>query len=194
MINVYLNHWSQWPCSLRHKSAAAWLLGLQVRIPLRADMFVSCICCMLCSCVYVCVCVFNCLWSRNPNNEAANAQIGLLWHRRKWSFKSSNVTHNWSVELLGFIWIFVQDHKKLNSMCWELIDHERKPKSFPPPPFFFCNCHFCVGCLVQDSVTYRVIQEESALLWEMIVWVILSKKVRTNMGPILNGYGVMGIF
>ena len=41
---------------------------------------------------------------------------------------------------------------------------------------------------------YRVIQEESALLWEMIVWVILSKKVHTNMGPILNGYGVMGIF
>ena len=42
--------------------------------------------------------------------------------------------------------------------------------------------------------TYRVIQEESALLWEMIVWVILSKKVHTNMGPILNSYGVMGIF
>ena len=38
---------------------------------------------------------------------------------------------------------------------------------------------------------YRVIQEESALLWEMIVWVILSKKVHMNMGPILNGYGVM---
>jgi hypothetical protein len=32
------------------------------------------------------------------------------------------------------------------------------------------------------AVTYRVIQEESALLWEMIVWVILSKKVHTNMG------------
>jgi len=43
-------------------------------------------------------------------------------------------------------------------------------------------------------VIYRVIQEESALLWEMIVWVILSKKVHMNMGPILNGYGVMGIF
>ena len=38
---------------------------------------------------------------------------------------------------------------------------------------------------------YRVIQEESAVLWEMIVWTILSKKVYTNMGPILNGYGVM---
>jgi hypothetical protein len=38
---------------------------------------------------------------------------------------------------------------------------------------------------------YRVIQEESALLWEMIVWVILSKKVHKNMCPILDGYGVM---
>ena len=40
-------------------------------------------------------------------------------------------------------------------------------------------------------ILYRVIQEESALLWEMIVWVILSKKVHTNMGPILNDYGIM---
>ena len=29
---------------------------------------------------------------------------------------------------------------------------------------------------------YRVNQEESALLWKMIVWVILSKKDHTNMG------------
>ena len=35
---------------------------------------------------------------------------------------------------------------------------------------------------------YRVIQEESAIFWEMIVCVILSKKVHMNMGPILNGY------
>jgi len=35
---------------------------------------------------------------------------------------------------------------------------------------------------------YRVIQEESAILWEMIVCVILSKKVHMYMGPILNGY------
>ena len=41
------------------------------------------------------------------------------------------------------------------------------------------------------SLTYRVIQEESAILWEMIVCVILSKKVHMNMGLILNGYGVM---
>ena len=40
----------------------------------------------------------------------------------------------------------------------------------------------------RTSVTYRVIQEESAIIWEMIVCVILSKKVRMNIGPILNGY------
>jgi len=39
-----------------------------------------------------------------------------------------------------------------------------------------------------------VIQEESAILWEMIVFVILSKKFQMNMGLILNGYGVMGIY
>jgi hypothetical protein len=37
-------------------------------------------------------------------------------------------------------------------------------------------------------ITYRVIQEESAILWEIIVCVILSKEVHTNMGLILNGY------
>ena len=46
----------------------------------------------------------------------------------------------------------------------------------------------------RDEVTgewrtlYRVIQEKSAILWEVIVCVILSKKVHMNMGPILNGY------
>ena len=41
---------------------------------------------------------------------------------------------------------------------------------------------------------YRVIQEESAILWEMIVYVILSKKVHMNMCLIFDSYGVMGIF
>jgi hypothetical protein len=41
---------------------------------------------------------------------------------------------------------------------------------------------------VQNPTIYRVIQEESAILWEMIVCVILSKKVHMNMGLILNGY------
>jgi len=39
-----------------------------------------------------------------------------------------------------------------------------------------------------------VIQEESAILCEMIVCVILSKKVHMNVGPILDGYGVMDIY
>jgi len=39
-----------------------------------------------------------------------------------------------------------------------------------------------------------MIQEESAILWEMIVCVILGKKVHMNMGPILDSYGVMGIY
>jgi amino acid permease len=42
--------------------------------------------------------------------------------------------------------------------------------------------------LAVTGITYRVIQEESAILWEIIVCVILSKKVHMNMGPILNGY------
>jgi hypothetical protein len=33
---------------------------------------------------------------------------------------------------------------------------------------------------------YRVILKESAILWEMIVCLILSKKVNMNMGPIFN--------
>ena len=56
------------------------------------------------------------------------------------------------------------------------------------------DCHLPYPTASPPTHVYRVIQEESALLWEMIVWVILSKKVHTNMGPILNGYGVMGIF
>jgi len=39
-----------------------------------------------------------------------------------------------------------------------------------------------------------VIQEESAILWEMIVCVILSKKVHINVGLVLDGYRVMGIY
>ena len=39
-----------------------------------------------------------------------------------------------------------------------------------------------------NSIIYRVIQEETAILWEMIVCVILSKKVQMYMGPILDGY------
>jgi len=46
-------------------------------------------------------------------------------------------------------------------------------------------CNF-LECILRTK--YRVIQEESAILWEMIVCVILGKKVHMNMGLILNGY------
>jgi hypothetical protein len=41
LFNMLLDSWSQWPCSLRHKSATAHLLGLHVCIPKRAWMSVS---------------------------------------------------------------------------------------------------------------------------------------------------------
>ena len=52
---------------------------------------------------------------------------------------------------------------------------------------FLCKPSF-YGNKNKLSGIYRMIQEESAVLWEMIVCVILSKKVHVNMGPILNGY------
>ena len=50
------------------------------------------------------------------------------------------------------------------------------------------NLHREIKVFIPILIIYRVIQEESAILWEMIVCVILSKKVHMNMGPILNGY------
>jgi hypothetical protein len=38
---------SQWPCRLKHRSAAARLLGLWVRIPQEVWKFVCCECCVL---------------------------------------------------------------------------------------------------------------------------------------------------
>jgi hypothetical protein len=39
---------SQWPRGLRRRSAAAWLLGSRVQIPLRAWMFVCCVYMLCC--------------------------------------------------------------------------------------------------------------------------------------------------
>ena len=52
-----------------------------------------------------------------------------------------------------------------------------------------CSTLKCFRC-GRVCVAYRVIQEESAVLWEIIVCVILSRKVHTNLCPILNGYGI----
>jgi hypothetical protein len=38
----------QWPYGLRRRSAAAWLLGSRIRIPLRAWMFFSRVCMLCC--------------------------------------------------------------------------------------------------------------------------------------------------
>jgi len=45
ILKICLSHW---PCGLLRRSAAALLLGSQVRVPLRAWIFVSCVCCVLC--------------------------------------------------------------------------------------------------------------------------------------------------
>jgi hypothetical protein len=67
---------SRWPRGLSSRSAAAWLLGSRVRIPLGAWMFVSCLYVVL-SCVGRGLCdglitrpeesyrVSNCVWLRN---------------------------------------------------------------------------------------------------------------------------------
>jgi hypothetical protein len=69
---------SQWPCGLRHRSAAAWLRGSRVQLPLRAWMFVSFLClyvvlsCVgrgLCDGLITCpeesYCASDCVWLGN---------------------------------------------------------------------------------------------------------------------------------
>jgi hypothetical protein len=51
----YVHHYSiwcqsRWPCCLRRRSVIFWVLGLQVRIMLRAWSFVSCVRCVLFRC------------------------------------------------------------------------------------------------------------------------------------------------
>jgi hypothetical protein len=83
----------------------------------------------------------------------------------------------------------------LEVACWSLV-----PKfvgSHPAEVVGFLgrqNPQHAKVCILLVFLTYRVIQEESAILWEMIVCVILRKKVHINMCPIFDGYGVMGIF
>ena len=83
-----------------------------------------------------------------------------------------------------------------------IVYKEHSPEVFHIPLGTPCICmyvcmyacmHVCIYACMHVCI-YRVIQEESAILWEMMVCVILSKKVHMNMGPILDGYGVMGIY
>ena len=79
-----------WQWGLRCRSAAAWLLGLRVRIPLTAWTFVCCVCSVssgLCDGLIIRseesyrICVF--VWSTNLNNGNAKARFGLLRHRKR---------------------------------------------------------------------------------------------------------------
>ena len=122
--------------------------------------------------------------SKMPNFE--------LWHScRKWTIRypSNHKVENTVWPQLHF-YVLCQWWPHGGLMCPLPTSHAHGEVSvkFSIPqcllPYFLTFSH-------HGSHTYRVIQEESALLWEMIVWVILSKKVHTNMGPILNSYGVM---
>jgi hypothetical protein len=56
------------------------------------------------------------------------------------------------------------------------------------PNFFVC--FFCDQRLyiVKNMPIYRVSQEEKSIFWEVILSVILSKKLYMNMCPIPNGF------
>jgi hypothetical protein len=86
---------SRWSCFLRRRSAAAWLLGSWVRIPLRACLFFCCFFFVCCVGRVLCdgadflvqriptVCVFDWVWSRNLKDVVAKSRLGLLHHRRR---------------------------------------------------------------------------------------------------------------
>jgi hypothetical protein len=64
-------YWSRWPRNLRRWSETTWFVGPRVQIPLRAWIFVPCLCCVVCGfatswslvqrshirCVFVCLIV-----------------------------------------------------------------------------------------------------------------------------------------
>jgi hypothetical protein len=47
-----IKSWFRWSCGRRGRSAAPWLLGLRVRIPLRVCMSVFCVLDVVCVCVW----------------------------------------------------------------------------------------------------------------------------------------------
>jgi hypothetical protein len=86
---------SQWSFRLRCSSAATRLLGSRVRIPLRAWIFICCVCCVLCryhtlrravdSFRGALRGVVSMYLFRNLKSEAACTRFGLLRHRKKGS-------------------------------------------------------------------------------------------------------------
>jgi hypothetical protein len=92
----FITPWqSRWPRGLMCKAAAALSLRSQVRIPLRAWMFVSCVCCMLCT-LQPHRPADNSLGSLLPdmcvNGEADSARFGPWRHRGKKSL------HHWTLD------------------------------------------------------------------------------------------------
>jgi hypothetical protein len=78
-----------------------------------------------------------------------------------------------------------------NNFCEYILLQKRDTSSTNVEIYFLLNrFYFIIVCYIEQKI-YRVIQEESASLWEMIVCVILSKKVHINMCPIFDSYGVM---
>jgi hypothetical protein len=70
-------------------------------------------------------------------------------------------------------------------------------KSNKKKPLIFSVSHVTLTDsqnLHPQSILYRVIHDLWTLLQEMMSWVFMIGKAGINMGPILNGYGVMGVF
>jgi hypothetical protein len=84
----------RWPCALRRKCAITRMLRSRVRIPLKAWMFLSCVCCVLCrQCpqwradhsvrevlpgVCVCICVYLCVIIYDKETSKRGG-LGLIW-------------------------------------------------------------------------------------------------------------------
>jgi hypothetical protein len=91
---------SQWPRSLRRRSAAAWLLGSRVRIKLGAWMFVCCVY-MLCCPVYVEVSgTGRSLVQRSPTvglkymSDYRNPEMGLMSQTGTTEKRTNDLTMN----------------------------------------------------------------------------------------------------
>jgi hypothetical protein len=91
VLSIETKCWSQWPCSLRHRSTAACLLRSWFRIPPVAWMFVCCVCCQ--------VEVSATSWSliqRSPTDCGASCVITKPHerggHRPRWE----KINNNWN--------------------------------------------------------------------------------------------------
>ena len=115
-------------CGLRRVSAAAGWLEWQVQTPLKTWLF-ACYACQiglgLCDGLItrseesyrLCKCL-NCVWSRNPNNEAAQARVWLLLHATK---TQTSVTRLLIPTHARFHWLkFIKNILKKTPTCFGL--------------------------------------------------------------------------